>query len=417
MNKVKNKFIFFLAPLLAAIAIFLTYNAFYRPAIKIGVMHSLTGTMAISEQGMVDAVLLAVEEINQKGGLLGRKIKPIVKDGQSEPEQFAKIATSLIKKDKVDVVFGCWTSSCRKSVLPIFEHHDHLLYYPLQYEGIESSKNIIYLGAVPNQQIIPALEWALSKYGKRIYLIGSDYVYPHTANEIIKDQTKKWRGKIVGETYIPLGSHDFAAAIADIKNVKPNVIFSTVNGASNLSFFKALRANKIFSEDIPTFSFSISEDELTKFENIEMAGDYLVWNYLQGLDNKLNQAFVKRFKDRYGKNRSIGSPMVTAYMGVHLWAKAVERAGSSNVNKVKQTAIDLSIQGPGGMIYIEKKTQHTWMPIHIAKINKQNRLQSVWFSKVPIAPKPYPDSRTVEEWTQYINNLQKSWGGHWQATH
>ena len=189
------------------------------------------------------------------------------------------------------------------------------------------------------------------------------------------------------------------------------MIFSTVNGASNLSYFKALRANEIFPEDIPTFSFSISEDELTKFENIEMAGDYLVWNYLQGLDNKLIQAFVKRFKDRYGKNRSIGSPMMTAYMGVHLWAKAVERAGSSNVNKVKQTAIDLSIQGPGGMIYIEKKTQHTWMPIHIAKINKQNRLQSVWFSKVPIAPKPYPDSRTVEEWTQYINNLQNSWGG------
>ena len=410
----KNKFILILTTLLMGTALFLAYNQFYRPAIKIGVMHSLTGTMAISEKGMVDAVLLAVEEINQQGGLLGRQIKPIVMDGQSDPEQFAKNAEFLIQQDNVDVVFGCWTSSCRKSVLPIFEQHDHLLYYPLQYEGLEASKNIIYLGAVPNQQIIPALEWTFSKYGKRIYLIGSDYVYPRAANEIIKDQAKSWRGNIVGETYVPLGSHDFAAAVAEIKQVKPDMIFSTINGASNLSFFKTLRANNIYPKDIPTFSFSISEDELNKFKNIEMSGDYLVWNYLQGLDNKLNQDFVKHFKDRYGENRSIGNPMVTAYMGVYLWAKAVKKAGSSDVEKVRKNASDLSIQGPSGMKYIEQKTQHTWMSMHIAKIGKQNQLQSVWFSKVPIAPKPYPDSRTVEQWTLYLNNLQENWGGYWQ---
>ncbi len=283
-------------------------NCIHQPTIKIGVMHSLTGNMAGSEKGMVDAVLFAVEEINRNGGLLGRQVDAIIKDGKSNPKEFARIAESLIIDDKVDVVFGCWTSNCRKAVLPIFESNEHLLYYPLQYEGLETSKNVIYLGAIPNQQVVPALEWVFNQIGKRIYLVGSDYVYPRATNEIIKHQTKKWRGKIVGERYRPLGDKDFSAIVEEIKALKPNVIFSTINGSSNSSFLKSLRANGVTAKEIPTFSFSISEEELTNFEKDQVVGDYLVWNYLQDLDNSLNKQFVSQFKSKFGINRSIGSP-------------------------------------------------------------------------------------------------------------
>ncbi|MCW8880471.1 MAG: urea ABC transporter substrate-binding protein [Kangiellaceae bacterium] len=376
-----------------------------RLPIKVGVMHSLTGTMAISEKGVVDAVLFAIDEINQSGGLLGRKIETIVKDGESSPEKFATIAAALINQDQVDVVFGCWTSNCRKAVRPIFESHNHLLYYPLQYEGMESSKNIIYLGEVPNQQVIPALELAFSTIGKKIFLVGSDYIYPRATNEIIKDQVKQWRGEVVGESYVELGETDFSSVIEKIKSTKPQVIFNTINGDSNLSFFKALRDNQIMPEETPTFSFSISEDELTQFNGTQMAGDFLVWNYLQDLDNRFNQNFVSRFKAKYGEDRVIGNPMVSAYLGVHLWAKAVNSAKSSDVERVLSTATDLSIQGPSGMVYVETANRHTWKPIHIAKIEPGNRLKSVWFSKIPIAPKPFPESRSREEWLEFIEGL------------
>jgi urea transport system substrate-binding protein len=407
-NVIKNRISYSIVILFIVITALVLENYFYKPVIKIGVMHSLTGTMANSEKNVVDAILLAVEEINQSGGLLGRNIEAVVKDGKSNPKEFARITEILIVDDKVDVIFGCWTSNCRKSVLPIFEKYNHLLYYPLQYEGLESSKNIIYLGTVPNQQVIPALEWVFSEIGKKVYLVGSDYIYPHATNEIIRNQTEKWRGEIVGEKYRPLGDRNFTQIIEEISELKPDVIFSTINGSSNLSFFKALRAKNISAQEIPTFSFSISEDELTNFGEVEMTGDYLVWNYLEGLNNKLNQEFRSRFKARYGKKRSIGDPMVTAYMGVKLWAKSVLKSGSSDVSKVRETASDLSINGPGGMLYIEKHSQHTWKPIHIAKITENRRLTSVWFSKIPIAPTPFPDYRTRSQWANYINHLKST---------
>lgn len=220
----------------------------------------------------------------------------------------------------------------------------------------------------------------------------------------------------MGESYVPLGGNNFSKVINDIKLAKPDVIFNTVNGASNLSLFQALRAAKIYPKAIPTISFSIFEDEITKFETAELAGNYFVWNYLQSLDNKSNQGFVAKFKARYGENRSIGNPMATTYAGVMLWAKAVERAGTIiDVHQVRLMASDMSMQGSESMMYIDPKTQHTWKPMHIVEITEQKQLKIVWFSNAPVAPKPFPETRSEEQWFHYLNQLQKSWNGSWHA--
>jgi len=386
-----------------------------KKPIQMGILFSLSGNMAKSEEGMVDAIELAVAELNAQGGLLGRQIETVIRDGRSDPEVFIDEAKSLVEKQQVDVVFGCWTSSCRKSVRPIFEDNNHLLYYPVQYEGLENSKNIVYLGSVPNQQVTPAIEWVLSRLGKRIYLVGSDYVYPRASNQIITDQVQQWRGEIVGEKYLPLGARDFSSIVEDIKRVKPDVIFNTVNGVSNTHFFKALRDGGVNASDIPTFSFSLSEGEIAALRNVSMAGDFVVLNYIGNSPDAVNQSFVQRFREHSKGTRVMSEGMALAYLGVKLWAKAVVAANSSKPAAVSLAASDLSIHGPSGMLYIEKSTQHVWKSMHIAEINEQHQLRSVWHSKVPIPPIPYPSNRTRVEWEQYLAKLQRGWGGHWQA--
>jgi len=403
--------IVFLITIVAAYSYYIHWSN--RP-IKVGLMVSKIGNMAVSEKGFIPATRLAIAEINERGGLLGRKVELIVRDGKSDPKVFSQIAKELIEENRVDVVVGCWTSSCRKSVLPIFEEHNHLLYYPSQYEGLESSKNIIYLGSIPNQQVTPALEWVFSKLGKKIYLVGSDYVYPRAVNQIIKDQTIQFRGNIVGEHYIPLGGTDFSSVIEDIKQAKPDAIFNTINGTSNRYFFKAMRQSGIAPKDIPTFSFSISERELATYSDIEMSGDFVVLSYLQNLKTPQNRDFIRRLSSEFGKESIAGDTIEAIYLGVHLWAKAVVAANSSQVDQVRKYASGKSIQGASGMLYIEEETQHSWKYMHIAKINENNLLESAWRSKVPIAPTPFPATRTRQQWQQYLDELYKGWGNRWQ---
>ncbi len=372
--------------------------------------------MASSEKGLVEVIELAVAELNAQGGLLGRRIETVVRDGRSDPETFIKEAKFLIEHQSVDVVFGCWTSSCRKSVRPVFEENDHLLYYPVQYEGLEDSKNIIYLGSVPNQQVTPAIEWVLSRLGKKIYLVGSDYVYPRASNQIIADQVRQWRGEIVGERYLPLGGNDFSAIVEDIKSVKPDVIFNTINGISNAHFFAALRRAGVSANDIPTFSFSMSEGEIAVIQDVPMTGNFVVLNYIGNSTSEINQDFVQRFRAHSKSNQVISEGMELAYLGVKLWAKAVVAANSTDPSAVRLAASDLSVHGPSGMVYIEKATQHTWKSMHIAQINEEHQLNSVWCSKVPIPPIPYPLNRTRVEWDDYLAELQRGWGGLWQAS-
>ena len=390
----------------------LALNGSDKP-IKIGILHSLTGTMAISEKAVVDATLMAIEEINAQGGVLGRTIEPIVVDGRSDWSTFADEAERLITKEKVSVVFGCWTSASRKTVKPIFEKHNHLLFYPVQYEGLEQSTNIVYTGAAPNQQITPAVKWSFDNLGKTFFLVGSDYVFPRTANAIIKDQIKSLQGEVLGEAYVLLGSTDFTAIVQQIVKTKPDVILNTINGGSNLNFFKALRAAGITPDKIPTMSFSIAEDELRMLNAAEMAGDYTAWNYFQSVSSEENTSFVKRYRAKYGQDRVTDDPIEAGYFGVYLWAQAVEKAGTDDTEAVRKSVGKQSTAAPGGVVYIDAENQHTWKVVRIGRIRTDGQFDVVWSSGKAIRPIPFPASRTEQQWAGFLTGLYDGWGGHW----
>ncbi len=384
-----------------------------KKPIKVGILHSLTGTMAISEKSVVDATLLAIAEINEKGGVLGRKIQPIIVDGKSDWNTFAQQAEYLITKEKVATVFGCWTSASRKTVKPVFEKYNHLLIYPVQYEGLEESPNIVYTGAAPNQQIIPAVKWAFDNLGKRFFLVGSDYVFPRTANAIIKDQAVALRGEILGEEYILLGSNNVADTIKKIIETKPNVILNTINGDSNIAFFNALREAGITPDKIPTISFSIAEEELRSLPRKDVIGDYAVWNYFQSIDEVTNRDFIKNFQQKYGKNRVTSDPIEAGYFGVYLWAQAAEDAGTDEVNTIREYIKDQSFKAPEGIVYLDSDNQHTWKTVRVGKIKADGQFKIVWNSEKPIRPIPYPISRSKAEWEIFLKALYQGWNNNW----
>lgn len=382
-------------------------------SVKVGILHSMTGTLAISEVPVIDATLLAIEEVNEKGGVLGHLIEPIVVDGKSDPLTFAKQAEQLITHDAVAAIFGCWTSASRKEVKPIVEKYNVLLFYPVQYEGIESSPDIIYVGAAPNQQILPAVEWAFKNIGTRFYLVGSDYVFPRIANEIIKEKIKLLQGTVVGEKYLLLGSRDVASVIEDIKATSPQVILNTINGDTNIYFFEALRQAGITADKISVISFSIAEQELLDLGIDNLVGHYAAWNYFQSLDTPINRDFVRKFKNRYGSNRVVSDPMEAAYCAVHLWANAVNAAGSVATDRVRRTLRNQSYQGPEGKMYIDYETLHTWRPVRIGKIQPDGQFAIVWDSQQPVPPRPYPIYKTKQEWEAFLQSLYTSWGNRW----
>jgi urea transport system substrate-binding protein len=295
-----------------------------KGSVKVGILHSLSGTMAISEKPVVDATLMAIDEINAAGGVLGRKLEPVVVDGQSDWPTFAMGAKKLITADRVSVVFGCWTSASRKMVKPVFEQYNHLLFYPVQYEGLEQSPNIIYAGATPNQQLFPAVKWSYEQLGKRFFLAGSDYVFPQAANTLMKKQIQALGAEVAGEYYIPLGSQNVKEMIDVIRASRADVILNTINGDSNLAFFAQLHEQNI---KIPVMSFSIAEDELKQLDIEKMTGHYAAWSYFQSLKTTENTKFVRKFKEKYGEHRTTNASMVAAYSSVHLWAKTVNHVG------------------------------------------------------------------------------------------
>jgi len=361
-------------------------------AIKVGILHSLSGTMSISETSLRDAEMMAIEEINASGGVLGQKIKPVVEDGASDWPTFAEKTRKLLEQDKVATIFGCWTSASRKAVLPVVEKHNGLLWYPVQYEGLESSPNIFYTGAAPNQQIVPAVEWLLKQGKKRFFLLGSDYVFPRTANQIIKTQLQAQGGALVGEEYTPLGHTDYSTMINKIKAAKPEVIFNTLNGDSNVAFFKQLRSAGISAEDIPTMSVSIAEEEIRGIGAEYMEGHYAVWNYFQTTGTPENEEFVKKYKARYGSSRVTDDPIEAAYFQVYLWAEAVKKANSTEVGKVREAAKGLEFKAPEGLVRVDSQNQHTWKTVRIGRVTDDGQFKELWSSGKPVRPDPYLES-------------------------
>jgi urea transport system substrate-binding protein len=365
-----------------------------KGTIKVGVLHSLSGTMAISEVSLRDAELMAIDEINASGGVLGKKIEPVIEDGASDWPTFAEKAKKLLQRDKVATVFGCWTSASRKAVLPVFEGNKGLLWYPVQYEGLESSPNIFYTGAAPNQQITPAVTWLLQNNKKKFYLLGSDYVFPRTANKIIKAQLAAEGGTLVGEEYTPLGHTDYSTIISKIKAAKPDVVFNTLNGDSNVAFFKQLRDAGITSRDIVTMSVSIAEEEIRGIGAENMAGHLAVWNYFQTTDTPENKAFIQKYKSRYGQNRVTDDPIEAAYFQVYLWAEAVKKANATDVEKVREAAKGLEFKAPEGLVKVDPENQHTWKTVRIGEVQPDGQFKELWNSKGPVRPDPYLKSYT-----------------------
>ena len=368
--------------------------------IKVGVLHSLSGTMAISETSLKDVALMAIEEINADGGLLGKQLEPVVVDPASDWPLFAEKARELIQKHKVAVTFGCWTSVSRKSVLPVFEEFNGLLFYPVQYEGEESSYNVFYTGAAPNQQAIPAVKYLMSEDGggaERFVLLGTDYVYPRTTNKILNYflKSKGVSKKNIMEVYTPFGHSDYQTIVADIKKFaagKPTAVISTINGDSNVPFYKELGNQGLKAEDIPVVAFSVGEEELRGIDTKPLVGHLAAWNYFMSVKTPENKAFIKKWNAYVKKNnlpggvkRVTNDPMEATYIGIKMWAQAVRQAGTTSIDAVRQAIGGQSVQSPSGFnIVMDEKNHHLHKPVVIGEIQADGQFEVVWQTEGPI---------------------------------
>jgi urea transport system substrate-binding protein len=360
-------------------------------SIKVGLLNSLSGTMAISEVTVHDSLMLAINEINAKGGVLGKQIQPVSEDGASDWPKFAEKAEKLISQDHVAAVFGCWTSASRKAVKPVFEKDKALLFYPVQYEGLEQSPYIFYTGATTNQQIVPGLDYLKAQGKTSLYLVGSDYVFPRTANKIIKAYAQANGMKVLGEDYAPLGSTEFATIVNKVKAAGASAVFNTLNGDSNVAFFKEYKSAGLTADSMPVLSVSIAEEEVKSIGTQYLAGQLTAWNYYQTTSGAANETFVKAYKAKYGQDKPTSDPMEAAYTSVYLWKAMVEKAGSFEVAKVKAAADagGITFDAPEGLVTVDGPTQHVFKTARIGKIGPDGLIAEVWNSGKPIKPDPY----------------------------
>ena len=363
--------------------------AFAQDVVKVGILHSLTGTIALAEASVVDAEKLAIDEINAAGGVMGKKIEAIIEDGASDWPTFAEKAKKLLERDKVAAVFGCYTSASRKAVLPVFEKSKGLLYYPTYYEGLEQSPNIMYTAQEATQSVIAAVNWLAANKGKNFYLIGSDYIWPRTTNKIAKPTIAKAGAKVVGEDYFPLGHIEFGSAINKIKASGATVVLSTVVGGSNVAFYKQMKASGIDLKKVTILALAVSEEEVSGIgaENVE--GGLTCMGYFQSLNNPANQKFVNAFKAKYGAKRVTGDTLACAYTSVYLWKMAVEKAKSFDVEKVVAASSGLEIDAPEGKVKFHASNHHLWKHARIGEFQKDGQVKMIYESPL-IEPNPFP---------------------------
>jgi len=387
--------------------------------VKVGVLHSLSGTMAISEVSLRDVCMMAFEEINAKGGVMGKKIEPVVVDPASNWDLFAEKAKQLLLQDKVAVTFGCWTSVSRKSVLPVFENNEGLLFYPVQYEGEECSKAVFYTGATPNQQLIPAADYLMSKEGggyKKFYLLGTDYVFPRTANKILRAflLAKGVPADNIAEEYTPFNHQDYQTIVGKIKRFASGggaCVLSTINGDSNVPFYKEFANQGLRSENAPIMAFSVAEDELRGMDTSALVGHLAAWNYYQSVDTPQNKRFIQNFKNYCEKNKLPGGnkrvtddPMEAAYFGVYVWKQAVEKAKSFDVAAVRKAVYGQKFLAPGGEIRMHDFNHHTWKPVLIGEILKDGQFKIVSRSKGLVEPEPWSKYTSPDKGCDWINH-------------
>jgi urea transport system substrate-binding protein len=380
-------------------------GALAADTIKVGILHSLSGTMAISETSLKDVALMTIAEINAKGGVMGKQLEPVVVDPASNWPLFAEKARQLVSQDKVAVVFGCWTSVSRKSVLPVFKELNSLLFYPVQYEGEELEKNVFYTGAAPNQQAIPAVEYLMSKDGggaKRFVLLGTDYVYPRTTNKILRAflHSKGVKDSDIDEVYTPFGHSDYQTIVANIKKFAAGgktAVISTINGDSNVPFYKELGNAGLKATDVPVVAFSVGEEELRGVDTKPLVGHLAAWNYFESVKNPVNTAFIKEWKE-YAKAKNLpnantvvtNDPMEATYVGIHMWAQAVEKAKSTDTDKVIAAMSGQTFKAPSGFtLTMDKTNHHLHKPVMIGEIRPDGQFNVVWKTKGPIRAQPW----------------------------
>jgi|TARA_R110000850_G_scaffold7681_1_gene28116 urea transport system substrate-binding protein len=407
----------------------LTATALAADTIKVGVLHSLSGTMAISETTLKDTVLMMIEEQNKKGGLLGKQLEAVVVDPASNWPLFAEKTSELLTQDKVDVIFGCWTSVSRKSVLPVIEKENGLLFYPVQYEGEESSKNVFYTGAAPNQQAIPAVDYLMNDLGvKRWVLAGTDYVYPRTTNKILEAylKAKGVAAEDIMINYTPFGHSDWQSIVSEVKKFgstgKKAAVVSTINGDANVPFYKELANQGISAEDTPVVAFSVGEEELSGIDTAPLVGHLAAWNYFQSVESDANEAFIAQWK-AFTKNpkRVTNDPMEATYIGFNMWSKAVEKAGTTDVDAVEQAMIGITAPNLTGGMAVMNKNHHLSKPVLIGEIQDDGQFEVVWETDGLVPGDAWSDflpgsKDIISDWTAPIkcgnyNTLTKSCSG------
>lgn len=369
--------------------------------IKIGVLHSLSGTMAISETTLKDTVLMLVDEQNKKGGVLGKKLEAVVVDPASDWPLFAEKARELVQKEKVSAIFGCWTSVSRKSVLPVVEELNSILFYPVQYEGEESSKNVFYTGAAPNQQAIPAVDYLLKQGVKRWALVGTDYVYPRTANKILEAylKSKGFTDEDIYISYTPFGHSDWQSIVSDIKKFgtagKKAAVVSTINGDANVPFYKELANQGVSAKDIPVVAFSVGEEELTGIDTKPLVGHLAAWNYFESVDSEANEEFIEAWHKYTGnEDRVTNDPMEATYIGFNMWVKAVEKAGTTDSDAVQDALIGVAVPNLSGGTATMMPNHHITKPVLIGEIQDDGQFEVVDST---------PSTVVADEWSDYLD--------------
>jgi urea transport system substrate-binding protein len=400
---------------LAGVAAALWFSWGERTPIRIGLLHSQTGPWAPVEKSMLEGELLAIEEINAAGGLMGRPLQAVIADGRSDARVFAREAERLIRDQKVSVLIGCWESEARRAVRPVVEEAQHLLLYPPGYEGLEQSPNIVYVGGPTNQQVIPAVSWCREvRKANRFFLIGSDSLWARALGAVIRDQLLALGGEIVGEVFLndeEGGSgavrfrRDVNDAVTQIAKAAPDIVLSTVEGPDSLAFYGRMRHDGLTPEKVPVVSFILDEEAVRRLPIADVAGQYAAWSYFQSVERPENVEFIRRVKARYGAERLISDNFQIAYQSVRIWAETVDDVETDDVQAVNRQIIRQSINAPEGIITIDAETRHGWRPFYLGKLRPDGQFEIVWSLLKPIRPIPFPATRTLLEWTRLVDEL------------
>ena len=386
------------------------------PPIRLGLLHSQSGLLSLSEKSILDAEILAIDEINAAGGIGGRQVVWTAPDCRSDVPTFVTEARRLLEQEKVTALFGCWTSESRKAVIPVLDEFGALLFFPGNFEGIERSQRVIYAGGAANQSVLPAVRWAYDTLGSRkFFVVGLEEVWSRTSCEIAKDGVKATGAELVGESYTVSQTPAVDPIVESIRQAKPDIILNFLFGESNIAFYSALRRAGMPPDRMPIIAFGFAEDESRRFQQADVVGQYAAWNYFQSVDRLKNREFVRKFRAKYGENRVIGDPMVAGYDSVMFWAQSAREVGVGSTAALTSNLLRQSMDAPDGIITIDSDSQAFWRPFHVGRLLSNGQFELIWSISKPIRPVLYVGTRTSEQWKTFSADLKKRWKGGWSA--